>query len=36
MKGVSSAILLDYETVKYDDPNKVNEIRYALHALVNF
>jgi len=37
MKGVSSAALLDYEQVKYDDLlGKPKEVRYALHTLITF
>jgi hypothetical protein len=37
MKGVSTAALLDYEKVKYDDPlARPNEVRYALHTLIQF
>jgi hypothetical protein len=37
MKGVSSALLADYEQVSYDLAlNKPKEQRYALHALFNF
>jgi hypothetical protein len=36
-KGVSTALLADYEQVKYDSAlNKPKEQRYALHALFNF
>ena len=37
-KGVSTALLVDYENVKYDnfDPVRQDEKRYALHALMNF
>ena len=37
MKGVSTALLADYEQVLYDHAlNKPNERRYALHALFSF
>jgi hypothetical protein len=37
LKGVSSALMADYEQVKYDSSlGKPKEQRYALHALFNF